>query len=154
LGMKTGEARLHEAQLLEGEGYSDQARGIYAELLESNSSASLKREVLKGLILSGVSAFNSGRYAVATEEFDTILFHDPLNLKANYALQLVYLRTGDLDKLRALAGQMDCIYSALNSPTKRPVLAWSWQNVAYGEYLAGNHQSALKWAIRFRSKFP
>jgi tetratricopeptide (TPR) repeat protein len=144
LGLQDPEAAYYRASLAEDAGYHFQARTMYLDgLATDRSQPALLRENVKGVLRHATNAMNAGELDSAAVLLTQALAADPANLKANYSLQLIYLRSGNIDGLRALNQRMAKVYAFFNTPVKLPVLADSIQNQAVGELLQGDAAAAL-----------
>jgi len=153
LGLQEPEAAYYRASAAEDAGYHFQARTMYLDgLSEDRSQPALLRENVKGVLRHATNAMNAGELDSAAVLLAQALAADPANLKANYSLQLIFLRSGNIEGLRALNQRMMKVYAFFNTPVKLPVLADSIQNQAVGELLQGDAAAALTdW---MRSKKP
>jgi tetratricopeptide (TPR) repeat protein len=144
LGLPEPEAAYYRATVAEDAGYHFQARTMYLDGLSADrGQPALLRENVKGVLRHATNAMNAGELDSAAVLLAQALAADPANLKANYSLQLLYLRTGNIDGLRALNQRMMKVYAFFNTPVKLPVLADSIQNQAVGELLQGDAAAAL-----------
>jgi len=149
LGLPGPEAAYYRARLAEDAGFHFQARTMYLEGLSANrSQPALLREDVKGVLRHAAYAMKAGELDSATFLLEQALAADPADLKANYSLQLAYLRSGNIDGLRALQQRMIKVYALFNTPVKEPVLANSVENQAVAELLRGDSAAALKLWIQ------
>jgi len=152
LGLPDPEAAYYRARLAEDAGFHFQARTIYLEGLSADQSQpALLRQHVDSLLHHAANAMNAGELDSATALLEQVLVADPANLKANYSLQLAYLRSGNLTGLRMLRQRMTTVYSYFNTLLKEPVLANSMENEAAGELLGGDSAVALKEWIESRT---
>lgn len=151
LGLPDSEAICYRARLAEDAGFYFQARTMYLEGLSSDrNQPALIREDAKGVLRHAANAMNAGEVDSATVLLEQVLAADPTNLKANYSLQLAYLRSGNVVGLRALRQRMTNVYAFFNTPLKDPVLANAAENQAIGELLGGDPPAALKAWVESR----
>ncbi len=124
LGMTTPEARLYAANRLEAAGRMHEARQSYRLILEDpGAGPPARREACRALLRDAIHALNAGQYALASATLDQVLQSEPTNLKANYTMQLVCLRTGRYAELDCWVEQLHKVYAAFQAPMKRAVLA-------------------------------
>jgi hypothetical protein len=143
LGMQTSEASLYRAKTLERLGHLDEAEVLFASILSSaGPPGPVRREASRALLRRGIRELNSGEAKSALETLEAVLGADPCNVKANYALQMAYLRLMRFDSVGPLAARMRRVYRFFNTLTKLPVLAATEENVAFAAYLAGDSVAA------------
>jgi hypothetical protein len=135
LGRETPEATLYRARVLQGQGLLEEAEALFGSLLQSDAAGGVRREALRGILRRGIRELNSGETIRAMKSLEMVLGADPCNLKANYALELAYLRAARFESLRDLAARMRATYRFFGDETKLPVLAAAQENVAYAAYL-------------------
>jgi hypothetical protein len=152
LHIASPEAAIFRARLAEWRGFDGQARALALAVLRRPTPPAVHREGLKMLLSLGADALNSGDFGGASTLYAAVLEHDPQNLKASYALQLLAVRQGDLPRVRLLQAQMETVYRTFNSPTKKAVLALAHENAAFAEALDGN--PAATWAALARARQP
>ena len=151
LEFPTPEADLFRARLLELRGFDQQAQGRYLDGAErADLPPAIRREYLKALLSRAADLFNSSQIETAAALYEAVLARDPTNLRANYALQLVRVRTSDPGATRALQERMVTTYRGFNSPTRQAVLAMAHENVAFAEQLAGDLPAAQRALARAR----
>ena len=155
-GSDTRAAIILRAHLLEREGRYAEAEQIYESLLASHAPGSgtspVQRAALLGYFRSAVHALNCGDDEQAIRQLEQILKFDPCNLKANYMLQLAYLRLGEHDAMVHLVAQLYATYGCFKFPNKRVVLAAGQQNMAYGAFQEGDLLRA--WQHSSKAKQP
>jgi tetratricopeptide (TPR) repeat protein len=141
----TPEGRLYRAVLLEKSGRDLEAADGYAALLrELPRSSACAREAARALLRCGLNDLNSGRVGLAIEELEAVRSYEPINLKANFTLQLAYLRTGRADELPDLVDQLRATYAWFQSPAKKPVLAFAHHNLFVAALQDGDASEALR----------
>lgn len=144
LNRPTPAAALYRARKLAEDGFAQQAQAAMIAALPTVAPSSVaQRELEKGLLVSAIDELNSGQIVAASRLLQSILVADPCNLKANYALQIAAVRTGDLEALRGLSARMKQTYRFLNTPMKRAVLATSYEHLAFAEITSGTPSQAL-----------
>jgi hypothetical protein len=142
LGRSTPRADLYRARLLQGVGRLEQAEAFYGVLVGAGPSDPVAREALRGLLRRGLRELNAGEATRAIETLQGVMQVDRCNIKANYVLQLAYLRAARYSEVRPLADRMGATYRFFRDDTKFPVLAAARENVAYAEYLDGEPLAA------------
>lgn len=143
LGEDTPAARLYRADVLAHSGRFQRADVIYEGLLiDSGAEHAVRREACRALVRAAVDALNAGRTNEATRRFEFILAAEPCNLKANYALQLACLRTGQYQELFALVERMDSIYGYFQFPNKQAVQFAAHATAGSAHYALGDPASA------------
>jgi hypothetical protein len=126
------EARLWRAFQLERQGFGTQATAIYRELLSGSAQrSSLRRESSRGMVRAGIRALNATRYVGAAALLEDALSAFPCDVKANLALQLICLRTGDEARLTELVALAYATYEGYNLPGRKIVLAVCQENLCY-----------------------
>jgi hypothetical protein len=144
LGIPSPEAALYGAKVLQRDGRYEEADSIYGSLVVSDDSGdAVLREAARGLLRRGIRQFNSGEASASIASLEAVLRADPCNVKANYVLQLAYLRAGRFDALRDIAGRMRDTYHFFSDDTKLPILAAMQENLAIADYLNGEPAAAL-----------
>jgi hypothetical protein len=143
LGMQTPEASLYRAAALESRGQFEEAEAMFAAMVgKDRSAATPTREAIRALLRRGVRQLNSGQPLVAAQTLRSVLDADPCNVKANYALELAYLRTGRFEQVSDLAVRMQAVYRYFNTTDKLPVLGAVGEDIAYAAYLRGDAAAA------------
>jgi tetratricopeptide (TPR) repeat protein len=129
LGLQTAEGAYYRARVAEDAGYEAEA---------------LQREDIDGLLVFASNKMDSGEVDSATDLFERALAADPVNLKAIYSLQIAYLRSGNIEGLRAMSQRMTDVYDHFNNLLKDPMLAGSTENEAIGALASGDPVGAVK----------
>lgn len=139
LGLLSPEVALYRAKLLEAHGASEEAVIVVASLLAPGASeGAVRREASRAMLRTGIRELNSGEVGAAIKSLESVLLVEPCNVKANYVLQLAYLRDARFESLRQLAARMRDTYRYFSTDTKLPILAATQENVAYAWYLEGD----------------
>jgi|HubBroStandDraft_4_1064222.scaffolds.fasta_scaffold38318_2 tetratricopeptide (TPR) repeat protein len=139
LNRNTAEAELHRARALVQTGHFEEAEAYFAALAgASHIGDGVRLEATRQLIRRGIRKLNSGAIGSAIETLEGVLRRDPCDIKASYALQLAYLRTGESDAVQSLGRRMRSTYAFFNSLDKLPVLGAVQENVMYAAYLRGD----------------
>jgi hypothetical protein len=139
LGIDSAEARLHRAIVLQRQGEFEPADALLASVAgEPSAAEAVRREAARGLLRRGIRSLNSGELANATDTLEAVLRVDPTNLKANYALEIAYLRASRFDAVPALAERVRGIYHYIGTVTKVSVLGANDENLAMAAYLRGD----------------
>ena len=139
LGRDTAGAELHRARVLAQTGHFEEAETYLAALAGApHVGDGVRLEATRQLIRRGIRKLNSGAVGSAIETLEGVLRRDPCDIKASYAIQLAYLRTGDSDAVQSLGLRMRSTYRFFNSIEKLPVLGAVQENVMYAAYLRGD----------------
>jgi hypothetical protein len=97
---------------------------------------------------------NAGETESSIQSLETVLNADAANLKANYVLQLAYLRASRFDSLRSLARTMRKTYLSFSDDRRLPIMATAQENLAYASYLENDPMGAQKvWATLCDPKY-
>jgi hypothetical protein len=134
LGQPTSEARFYRAKVRQSEGLLDEAEGTFGSLLVSEPDGPIRREAARGLLRRGIRKLNAGEVASAIPSLEAVMNADAANVKANYVLQLAYLRAARFDSLRSLSRTMRRTYLFFGSDLRVAILASAQENVAYAAY--------------------
>ena len=144
--------RLFAANLLEHEGFNEQALEHYERLVNDKALPNpLRREACRGVLRSAVNALNSGSISSAMDQLRRVLIVEPCNLKANYVLQLACLHSGRSDELSPLVDQIYATYGCFRFPNKKVVLAASRQNAFFTAVQAGDLNRAWEHSVRMKN---
>lgn len=136
--------RFFRANLLEREGKASQALEIYHDLLSAVPTGSIvHREACRAILRAGIDALNAGRTDRALTLLQTVLAQEPCNIKANFTLQLAYLRTARTKDLVRLVERMEATYDAFQFPTKSLVLSFAHENLAFASFQQGDLENAI-----------
>ncbi len=147
--IQTPAGRLFRANLLERQGRYAQSMELYTALVnESSKGGVVHREAVRAILREAGHALNGGKQLNAALLFELVLREEPCNLKANYGLQLAYMRTERRDELARLCRQIEAIYAYFQMPTKAIVLALSHENEMFASLRAHDAQATFADAIR------
>jgi hypothetical protein len=139
LGVKSLQADLYAARARAAVGDFDVADEIFTAIArDPRSPLVVRREAVRGLLQRGIRLLNSGETNAAAALLEAVLDADPCAVKANYALELAYLRAGRFASVEPLAARMRRVYGAFGTLTKMPVLGAVDENVADARYLSGD----------------
>ncbi|MEL6894742.1 MAG: hypothetical protein AAFP90_01385, partial [Planctomycetota bacterium] len=105
LGIDSPHARLYQASITEHRDKYDQAMETF-EALATAQDPGVRREAVRALMRDGIHDLNSGRYALAQSRLLQVLRHQPANLKALYAAQLIAVRLQDETTARQIEKQI------------------------------------------------
>ena len=148
----TPAGRLFRANLLERQGRYAQARGVYEALVAGSVKGSVvHREALRAILREGTLALNAGRFDDAIDRLEAVLRDEPCNLKANYALQLAYLRTDRRADLERLVRRIEATYVHFQMPTKAIVLASSHENEMFAALRIGDMDATFRHAVKAKN---
>jgi hypothetical protein len=149
----TAEARLFQAKLMEREGKYGQALEAYQSLMiDSPRGSSVQRAAGRALLRAAGRALNSGRADRAAGHLEVVLAHEPCNLRANYVLQLAYLRLDRRAELERLVARFESTYSCFQIPTKLVAISFGQENLAIAAHLEGDLDDAVVHG--YRAKHP
>ncbi len=144
-------ARLWTAFQLERQGFRMQALEAYRAILgESDHRRSIRREASRGLVRMGIHRINSTRYVSAVGLLETALKAFPSDIKANLALQLVYLRTGNRKRVKQLVALAYEILAHYNLSNKKVILSVCQENLCYAALAEGDLSAAIEHRQRMR----
>ncbi|WP_435011303.1 tetratricopeptide repeat protein [Tundrisphaera lichenicola] len=148
---RTFEGRLFRANLLERQGRYAQAMQVYQALVaEAPKNSAVGREALRSILREATHALNGGRFDDAVHWFEAVLREEPCNLKANYALQLAFLRTGRRAEIDLLVRQIDATYAYFQMPNKAIVLALSHENAMFAALREGDAEEVFIDAVKVK----
>jgi hypothetical protein len=147
------QAQIYRAELYERQGQDSVAEHDYRNIMVSVARGTpVHHEACLGLLRIGIVALNTGLITRATELIETVLAQEPCNLKANFALQLAYLRASRRPELERLVKRVERIYARYQFPTKMLIVSFSHENAKLAAYLAGDLEDAI--IHDFRAKHP
>jgi hypothetical protein len=146
------EARLFAANIVERQGMYDQALEVDRDLVvHMPPDSAVHREASRALLRAGIYALNGGRLDRATELLEAVLHDEPCSLKANYALQLAYLRSSRHRDLVRLVDRIVATYQYFQFPTKSVVMSSSNDNLFLDAVRNGDMGTALHRASKVRN---
>jgi tetratricopeptide (TPR) repeat protein len=129
IGENGPETKLYIASRFESEGRYVEADSVYRSVILDNPSGTpSRREACRALLRDAVHALNSGRIDAAKAQLQEVLAAEATNLKANYTLQLVYLRSGEHLELDNLVSRIHKVYSFFQTPVKDAALSAFYSN--------------------------
>jgi len=144
LGKRTSEVRLYRADLDELAGKRHQADVAYESLIaDADTPSPVRREACRALLRSAIDALNAGRTNAAAKQLEQVLATEPCNLKANYALQFAYLRSGHYRSVPQLAQRLEAVYRSFQFPSKLAAVSASYQNAVVADAARGNTELAV-----------
>ncbi len=151
--LDSARAQLYRADAYQRQGQDAVAEQAYRDIMMSvQRGTAVHHEACRGLLRIGILAFNTGLLNRATEMIEAVLAHEPCNLKANFVLQLAYLRTSRRPELERLVKRIESIYARYQYPTKMLIVSFSHENAKFAAYLAGDLKDAI--IHDFRAKHP
>jgi hypothetical protein len=151
--LESAHARAFLASMLDRQGRSAQALEISLDLLgRVPRDSAVHREACRAVFRAGIAALNAGRADRAIDLLEAVLAQEPCDLKANFALQLAYLRTSRRRDLDLLAKRIEAVYGYFQFPTKALVLASSRENQHFAAFQAGDLDAAVVHA--YKAKHP
>ncbi len=144
LGRDTPAARLWDGVVLERSGRIYQADMLFHRLIdELPASSPIRREACRAGLRFAIDDLNSGKVEEASRRLERLLAADPCNLKANYTLQLAYLRTGRYRDLMQLVNRMDLVYDYYQIPNKYAVQYAAHSHAVVAAYAMGDLDAAV-----------
>jgi tetratricopeptide (TPR) repeat protein len=147
----TPEGQLFHANLLERQGRYAQALERYQGLLTTTpAGGAVHREALRAVLRAAIHAVNGGRNDQGITLFEQVLREDPCNIKANYSLQLAYLRGRRRVELERLVARLAAVYRHFQMPTKAIVLSSSYENCMLAAYRDHDIEAATAYAAKVR----
>ncbi|MDG3005855.1 tetratricopeptide repeat protein [Paludisphaera mucosa] len=150
---ETPAGRLFQANLLERQGRYAQSMDLYQEILSKEPrETAVYREALRAVLRAGLHALNGQRNDLACRWLEQVMRAEPCNLKANFALQIAYLRTWRRDDLDRTVRRIVAIYGYFQMPTKQIVLAASHENALFAAYR--DHDLAAAYTHSLKAKKP
>lgn len=137
--------RLFAANLRERQGEYTQAITEYLRLLDDcPKGTAVHREALRAVLRFGTHALNGGRFDRAREWLERVIEDEPCNLKANYALQLAYLRSGRRVDVERMVRRIELEYAYFQMPNKGIVLALSHENELFAALREGDMDATYR----------
>ncbi len=147
------QAKIYRAMLLEHDGIDAQALETYRQVLWSTErGTAVHHEACCGLTRSAIISLNSGLANRATELLETVLAHEPCNLKVNFVLQLAYLQDCRHVELELLVKRVESIYARYQYPMKYIIMSFSEENAQFAAFRQGHLEDAIVHG--FRAKHP
>jgi tetratricopeptide (TPR) repeat protein len=134
LGLDSPERRLLNAINEEEGGLFTQAAEHYLDLLEPDSQDPVRGEAFRGALRLAIKDLNSGLEDRAGSRLSRLLSIDPTSLKANYALQLVDLRSNRKEQLESDVSRFETVYKTFQGIEKGEVIASAHRRLAYLEF--------------------
>ena len=145
----TVEGRLFRANLMERQGRYAQALDEYRSLIRGTPRESAThREAIRAILRAALHAMNGQRNDQAIAWLEEVLADEPCNLKANYALQLAYLRDRRRADVERLVRRIAAIYAYYQMPTKAIVLASSYENAMLAAFREHDAEAAAAYAAK------
>jgi hypothetical protein len=130
LGFNSEAAQLCSAIREEGEGFDSRAAQHYTEALDRNAYGPVRDEAYRGALRLAIKDFNAGLINRAAFRFQQLQEIDPTCLKANYALQLAYLRTFRKEELEREVARFEALYGCFQSLEKSGLIALAHRRTA------------------------
>ena len=103
------------------------------------------------MLRAALHALNGQRNAIAIGWLEQVLHEEPCNLKANYALQLAYLRSDRRRDLERMVLEIAEIYKYLQMPTKTIVLSSSYENAMLAAFREHDLRAAHEFELKVKS---
>ena len=124
------------------------AESLQEVLAGEGVGTAVRREAARALARVGVLALNSGlvqQGRVALEEAQAVLGVDP---KVEAALQLAWLREGQLEHLEASAGRVAALYELVELPSGAAVVALAIERLSRAYLATGDARAAARSAAK------
>ena len=148
-GRKTFEGELFRANLLERQGRYAESMRTYQQLIkETPPGTAVRRESVRAVLRAGLHALNGQRHVLACTWLEQVLHEEPCNLKANYALQLAYLRTGRRQDVERMVRRIAATYEFFQMPTKAIVLSSSYENAMFAAFREHDLEAAYEFSLK------
>lgn len=151
LGVDSDYVQLQTAIGLERQARYDQAFTILQPLIDSEVPA-IRREALRGLMRFAIQDYNSGRFAQAEQRFNSVLRHQPCNVKLLYLMQIQAIRQSRPDHVNEMRDRMYAASNHLRFGTKKILRAAAQQNSAVATGMTGNANEI--WDSQRKAKRP
>jgi hypothetical protein len=129
-GFNSEAAQLCSAIREEGEGFDSRAAQSYSDLLERVADGPIRNEAYRGALRLAIKDFNAGLIDRAANRLGRLQAIDPTCLKANYALQLTYLRTFRKEELEREVARFEALYGCFQSLEKNGLIAAAHRRTA------------------------
>jgi tetratricopeptide (TPR) repeat protein len=150
--LQTPAGRIFLANLIERQGRYTQSLRICQELTAGTPrDSAVHREALRAILRAGVYALNSQRSEAACACLEQVIRDEPCNLKANYALQLAYLRTWRRKDLERMVRRMAAVYSHFQMITNDIVLASGYENAMFAALREHDAKAAYQYLLKARN---
>lgn len=130
LRFKSAAAQLVSAIREEEEGFGSRAAQHYTDSLEREEEGPVRAEAFRGALRLAFKDFNAGLIDRAADRLAQLQAIDPTCVKANYALQLAYLRTFRKDELEREVAKFEALYSSFQSLEKSGLIASAHRRTA------------------------
>ncbi|HZC58559.1 MAG TPA: hypothetical protein VE154_01110, partial [Chthoniobacterales bacterium] len=130
LGIQSDVAMLYSAIREEEEDFDSRAAQHFGELLARQPIGPVHDEAYRGALRLAIKDFNSGLIDRAADRLRELEAIDPTCVKANYALQLAYLRGLRKEELERELARFEALYSCFQSLEKSGLIAAAHRRAA------------------------
>ena len=130
LGIQSDVAMLYSAIREEEEDFDSRAAQHFGELLARQPLGPVHDEAYRGALRLAIKDFNSGLIDRAADRLRELEAIDPTCVKANYALQLAYLRGLRKEELERELARFEALYSCFQSLEKSGLIAAAHRRAA------------------------
>jgi hypothetical protein len=134
LNVKSAHTQLFSALREEAEGFYSQATQSYVALLTASTEKAVWNEAFRGSLRLAIKDFNSGLIDRVTSCLARLTTLDSTCIKANYVLQMAYLRAARKSELEDTVARFETVYSCWQSLERMPLLASAHRRLADLEF--------------------
>jgi hypothetical protein len=138
LGLSSATVSLVTALNEEEEGFDGRACQRYFDVLDSEKAGPNWDEAYRGVLRLAIKDYNSGLLDRASIRLSRLATMDPSCLKANYALQLVDLRSSRKERLENDVARFEAVYKCFESREKSGLIAVAHGRLAEMDFDAGD----------------
>ncbi len=132
--MKSARTQLFSALREEAEGFYSRANQSYVALLSASTEKAVWNEAFRGCLRLAIKDFNSGLIDRAASCLVRLTTLDSTCIKANYVLQMAYLRASRKGELEDTVARFETVYSCLQSLERSSLLASAHRRLADLEF--------------------
>ena len=134
LNVKSARTQLFSALREEAEGFYSRANQSYVALLSASTEKAVWNEAFRGGLRLAIKDFNSGLIDRAASCLVRLTTLDSTCIKANYVLQMAYLRASRKGELEDTVARFETVYSCLQSLERSSLLASAHRRLADLEF--------------------
>jgi hypothetical protein len=126
----SGAAQLYSAIREEQEHFDSRAAAHYTDVLDGKPEGPIRDEAYRGALRMAVKDLNAGLMGRAADRLGQLQAIDPSCVKANYALQLAYLRTFRKEELEREVARFEAVYGCFQGLEKSGLIASAHRRTA------------------------
>jgi hypothetical protein len=126
----SGAAQLYSAIREEQEHFDSRAAEHYTDVLDGRPDGPIRDEAYRGALRMAVKDLNAGLIGRAADRLGQLQAIDPSCVKANYALQLAYLRTFRKEELQREVARFEAVYGCFQCLEKSGLIASAHRRTA------------------------